>query len=65
MVLVMGGGDAIILGNWIKNRMHRLKHNYNKIPSLVDNEPLIGNDIFNDCDIQFSVECLFIGLMLK
>ncbi len=37
--------------------MHHLQHNYNKIPSLIDNEPLIGNDILNDYDIQFSVKC--------
>lgn len=53
------GSDAIIMGNWNENRMHHLQHNYNKIPSLIDNEPLIGNDILNDYDIELSVKYLY------
>lgn len=52
----MGGGDAIMMGNWNEKRMHHLQHNYNKIPSLIDNEALIGNDILNDCHISKSVQ---------
>lgn len=52
-------GDAIIIGNRNENRMHHLQHNYNKIPSLIDNEPLIGNDILNDYDIELSVKYLY------
>lgn len=49
-------GDAIIMGNRNEKQMHHLQHNYNKIASLIDNKPLIANDILNDCDIQFSVK---------
>lgn len=54
--MLCGGGDTIIMGNSNEKRMHHLQHNYNKIPSLIDNEPLIGNDISNDYDIQFDVK---------
>lgn len=55
-----GGGDAIIMGNRIEKQMHQhLQHIYNKIPSLIDNTPLIGEDILSDYDIQFCVNHLY------
>lgn len=40
----------------MKSKCNHLQHNYNKTPSLIDNEPLIGNGISNDYDIQFGVK---------